>query len=476
MSFNSYAPNDSWCDRALRLSGECSKVAYYVRTGNGGTGTRLTPAVRRGFKLPKTPRYKKPRRPTRPKRNRAPRPAPKPAAQPRPTQIPKVKLPNPLGGLSKLGRFMLRRLPLFKLGALLLDFELTKNSQIPWKAADSYNWSGWTKVCQVGPDARGNGNPPKIRWEPSHTGLGCSATCTAPNWNLNYGDAIPLNALTVWEGPQCLQYAPARHNRTIKRIRPAPGAITPFVPGKVIIDDPAPALPWPGVDPLAQPPGFQPTPRPIPWAVIPHRQYHPGRDVREQPGGSQPGRDKPEGSAPPTHPPGTGVPAPETEYPPKPHRPPWSPGIHRRRPPHPRKEKERKKLYLKEGAGPAIAWALGAITEAADMVGIAWDSLPPEIRRQYNWNGGILDRAAFILQNVEHIRPGHLVANWIANQLEDKAFGRLGKLSKEANQNLHDKLGIDLQGRLPKAYNRPRVDTGGDPVLDAWNNLIEQHL
>lgn len=149
-------------------------------------------------------------------------------------------------------------------------------------------------------------------------------------------------------------------------------------------------------------------------------------------------------------------------------------GRHVRRPPT-RTERERK-FAGRTAVGNFIRWGLNGITEGADFVGVLWDSLPPELRRKFNWKDTtILDRIAYIWEHADQIRPGHAIANFIANQLEDKAFGRLGRLSAKANQSMYENYGIDLRNRLPKAYlsESPMV---ADPVMDGLNKYLEEIL
>lgn len=472
--------------RMSRLSGEYSQMRNYVRTGLTGHEIRGLDPNR--YRPPGDPGrknrapYKKERERFPPRKPRPPKPqapaGPKGAPIPYRPPVPKRGLgpgplvppaPRPHGGMARKGFRYLRGVPYLGLGFMLWEmldrplgasnpYDMTKAGYRLLKECPPVGgWRFISGVAYSGPDV-------SVKWVAADPNLSCLVINQTGFARLNTNPSIPgSNVGWISFGPENQSVAVARlqiRQQWVKvpgfgntpALTPTPGAI----PGKSHEPMPAP-YPWPAIDPFVLPPlAPEPVPSPIPHKAIPHREPNPNRDPVEQPGGSEPAT-SPGGSSHSGNSGGPGLPAWEVPIGPgQPGQPPVMqpprPGVHVRRPPNPRRERERKKRMT----GPAFRFLydlLGIVTESADLVHIFFDALDPAIKRQFRWKDStILDTLAFVLENLEHVRIGTLVAGIVANAFEDAAFGRLGKNAGRMNQLLHEHFGIDLQGRLPKAY------------------------
>lgn len=108
------------------------------------------------------------------------------------------------------------------------------------------------------------------------------------------------------------------------------------------------------------------------------------------------------------------------------------PSRHVRRPPRRSKEREAKKVIGINNAGK-LGVAIGMLTESLDFLNVVWKSLPYAIRREH-MGANPFEKIGVILQNLESVAPGTLFANWLSNQLEDAALGRLGRIGAKASR------------------------------------------
>jgi len=483
-------------DRMSRLSGECPRVASYVKSRGapgflnqaggprhaGGSGGWLgSPGPGRGtspgFFDPFTPP------PTGPQPDY---PAPKPPkglpyrppARPGKPTSPLVKPPSgPKGGMSLKGLGRLGRLTPWTLGfSLILDYldRPTGNFNPYDMLRGGYKLlkecpplGGWAYVPGIpysGPDTA-------VKWVAADPNLSCGIGSQTGYVRLSpTPPTIPgTNVGWVAFGPENQSVAVGRMQIRQQWIKvgsghPSMPPIPNTVPGDGFEPMPAP-YPWPQIDPFILPPfAPEPYPAPIPHKEVPEREPNPNSDPKEQPGGSQPST--PPRAIPPRT--GTGIPAVEVEVspaPPGPTKP--APGVpgeegplvrtqprrvrHQRARPSPR-VRERKKL-MDSRTWHFISEALGIVTESRDLLQAFFDSLSKEARDAFNWKDSTaIDLFAHVVENLDQISLGDLIANITAMLLEDAGVGKLGKQAAQMNKSLHDHFGIDLRGRMPKAY------------------------
>lgn len=250
-----------------------------------------------------------------------------------------------------------------------------------------------------------------------------------------------------------------------------------FWPGKILVYEeaiPSPPSHWPRIEPDA--PGVQrpeypfteksplptiapelypplvpvPQPEPLPWAQIPKRvtrvdrvpghRWEAGNEV-ENPN-SVPGQSPTKPYATPQQAPSVvvdsvGV----TIIPPTSH--------FYARPPRGTKEGKMK-------ASPAAAAILGAIstfTEALDLIDVLYQSLPKSAKVKYKGTPYELrtptpdQKLKAIYNGFDQIDPSKAVSNYVANQIEDMIYGKIGKASSRASQALriHGDARIGIQ-------------------------------
>lgn len=184
-------------------------------------------------------------------------------------------------------------------------------------------------------------------------------------------------------------------------------------------------IPFPQLDPMQLPvarPVTQPRPLPRPARVMPPNPF---RSPHEQP---QRGPQPASRAAPAPISRGTitviepGVRPATRALPPRANKPP---------------EKGKKEVKLKTGAAGLIAKIVNAATESADLIDAIYKGLPRKIRGKAYWAGEAttpIERAKLIYENFDKIEWGRAVYEIVANQLEDRAFGRLGRIGAKANQ------------------------------------------
>lgn len=251
-----------------------------------------------------------------------------------------------------------------------------------------------------------------------------------PSWWRPVGDPTPLPENAPWPVPPNPAYPPFPWEGLPARDP------KPLGPGA------APARPAPPVAPWKPPlvPGpIQPIPKPRPGALpLPLPQVPPVPYVPTAPW-QEPVWDweiKPE---------------PDPRFPTT--RPP-RPAPHARRPPRPRREKERKR---RSAAAGLLWWAANMITESTDYIKAAYNALPWKVRRFKGKNGKWMDkditpqdRLNRIHDHIEDLDIYEFAKNVAINNLQDAA---LGKASQQIQK---------LNGLLSKyGYDRPvGIETG----------------
>ena len=114
------------------------------------------------------------------------------------------------------------------------------------------------------------------------------------------------------------------------------------------------------------------------------------------------------------------------------------------RPPGPR-TKERKFALTVSGVGRLI---LGHVTEGIDTIQAIYDALPLKLRqRLWRMNGNYmspLDKALAIYRYINDIDPQKAVENLVYEQIEDYVYGRLGRITAEANKRRGFPGGLEL--------------------------------
>lgn len=234
--------------------------------------------------------------------------------------------------------------------------------------------------------------------------------------------------------PSCSQLFRARyfaHYQRIPGADPGPIEYVPARPGTIVtvptpsrrgVPQPLPELlppgrPSPGVDP-------------IPYPLIPGRVPNPNRSPTEQ---SEWGNDVPPLIPEPVVPtpgvivlPTPGNPSPEPSPSPQPDTP--FPG-----PPATTRTRERKVILAVAGVPARI---VSAATETKDVIDAFWSAMPEQFQRAHKFRYGRLTRphekALLIWENLDELDIGAAITNLAWEQLEDMAYGRLGKLQARA--------------------------------------------
>lgn len=193
-------------------------------------------------------------------------------------------------------------------------------------------------------------------------------------------------------------------------------------PGRPRLPQPFPELLPSGV------PGLDPAP--IPHPLIPGRVPNPNRSPTEQ---SDWGNDVPPLIPAPEVPtpgvivlPTPGNPTPEPSQQPQPETPFPSP-------PATTRTRERKVILAVAGVPARI---VSAATETKDVIDAFWAAMPEQFQRAHKFRYGRLTRphekALLIWENLDELDIGAAITNLAWEQLEDMAYGRLGKLQARA--------------------------------------------
>lgn len=470
-------------DIASRLSGECSVVAHYVRTGI--TGHHIPELdLNRPRKRPRAPNpYKKGYERERDRRERR---APKVPLKKAPAPPSRALSPyggygdfarRPFGrkaptsssrsvsrGLTRVGRGLLGRYasPVRGLLDIVAQGNLTGLNMGSFKGLErAMQQAGWTLKCAT------NSPPSPLPWTDQICVWASAASSLldpplcGTTLQVVHFLVSKTNPTINWDGYRTVVYGPGStgtaNRMTMWQHYSRVAGTGPRVRVRNADTIPLPdyTLP-PQVDPM-QLPIKQPvhTPQPLPWRVIPHRKSNPMRV--EQSEGSEPSlRPQPQ-ALPDGLPPGKYIPVGEIVVtpPPAPGRPPVvigpKPGVHVRRPPQ-RNEDERKVGKIPLGL---LGEALSAVTEAGDIAGAFFYAIPQKDRPRDP--GTPWDQAVHVAQNLDKVQLPKLLGNLIIMLITDAAAGKWGKAQRDLNRKLYDDFGIDLSGHLPKKYLQPEV-------------------
>lgn len=202
------------------------------------------------------------------------------------------------------------------------------------------------------------------------------------------------------------------------------------VPGRIVLPD-APSYRPPQWQPERWPIGVPAgVPVPVPYPEIPGRLPDPNRSPTEQTEfGNEPPNPQPVPAVPtpgvivlPT----PGNPSPEPSPSPQPDTP--FPG-----PPATSRTRERKVILAVAGVPARI---ISAATETKDVIDAFWSAMPEKFQRAHKFRYGRLTRphekALLIWENLDQLDIGAAITNLAWEQLEDMAYGRLGKLQARA--------------------------------------------
>lgn len=431
---------------ASRLSGECPRVAYYVR---GRASPSELAGPRRQFGL----RREVPG-------GRPPLPPPPPVSSP---------APPPFGRRKNFDKAAYRRWLYEQRGKALgnrakrvagllaknrvldvLDHMIAtgKPTSDNLQLADNMKAAGWTLVCN-------NGTGPLSDWKvaSNNPNLSCGTVGQVPSGQIQGVQVITTTGRWVAFGfgsgtvrRMRLDMQFARSATTTARI--------PFGAWGFPSPQAGRSPQWdPFLLPIRQ---AQPTPRPIPTAQLKLRPRYWVGDPKERSGGSQPSTKlaprMQRGSYIPVHEyvfePAPGpAPGPNNPQPPK------GPtlGVHVRRPPN-RREKEKK--Y--RGLPLAVETLIGISTESMDLIDAFFKALPKKVQRESGQQNP-WDRLVVVWENLDKVSLPALVENIVTMLVEDYVFGKFGQAQGKANARLWKRFGVTLAGRLPKAYNLPRI-------------------
>lgn len=218
------------------------------------------------------------------------------------------------------------------------------------------------------------------------------------------------------------------------------------LPGPAVVPSPwSPAVvPWPHVDPMRVPPNSpQPVPNPIPWRDLPGRRPNPWTPERPE-WGNEPWRSPDESPVPGQRPaPGTAPvpapgPVPDWELypnpgpisPQTPTQPNGRPGQDATIPRRPRRgEKERKiSAYGKSGGRAFALRIVNLVSEGVDLMDAFYWALP-----DYRTSGkhNATQRAEQLWKHWDEVDMQQAMENVIANELQDRFYGRLGRAAAD---------------------------------------------
>lgn len=251
------------------------------------------------------------------------------------------------------------------------------------------------------------------------------------------------------------------------RVLPSPGK-APSAPKYI------PPVPWwPSVDPMSTP-IFQPmpTPQPLPYPLVPHRPNSPFPEAPKRGNGPKT-RPRPRPSVRPRPRP-LPYETPAVILTPKPGVKTFPrPGVHRRLPP---RHRVRERKFMMGGQAMRMLFiAFNLMTEFLDFAQIAWESIDPAYRSQ-RWPG-LMAALGQTAMNIDKIRPGSFLALFIANELEDKAFGRLsGLAAKSAKAAYQSGYAVRENPNDLGGWDEPERPVLRDEYLQAFNRWLEEHL
>lgn len=367
-------------------------------------------------------------------------------------------------GLSKYGRFLFRLPKPLPLTLAMLLFDL-----YPWHQESAhYDMAGWTLLCDTG--AIGND---VYKTASNSPGLACGTGAQVATGVMGSDLTFPVSRRWIAFGKNVFSSGNWRMGLEQQWTRPAPGtAPLPWVPARTL---PGPIQPvyQPWADPM-QIPVFQPvpTPEPPPFHIIPERRPNPWRDPKEQPtrGPSPQRRVRPDRTPRFRE---NEVPGWEWRFEPgKPTNPQGVPKPHVRM--RPRRDTE-KKTVMAINSASKLGKLLGLITESVDFIEAAFNSLEYEVQRG-NWNKKPQEKLWLLLTNLDKIRPGSLLANLFAEQLEDKAFGKLGKIGAKAAQSSHREGYGHARPELGQAGRPKAPSTGVDEYVAAFDEWLADNV
>jgi hypothetical protein len=234
-------------------------------------------------------------------------------------------------------------------------------------------------------------------------------------------------------------------------------------------------------DPFLLPIGLPaPSPKPLPYDVVPHRQPNPGRisPERTESGYAAPSTrigtgtvisTRP-GLAPEVAPVPGADPALDTPPPtvveiapglqPRPGNPARPPRPHRAR--KPRKREKEQKLVM--GLTGKLAKVINFMTEGIDLVEVLHKSLPRKYQAKRNQvcpeNDHLAcytrkpkphEMAAAIYRNFDKMDWPKALGNVIKMEVGDRAAGKAGQMGAEANRRVHKATGVRIQINLGQA-------------------------
>jgi len=126
------------------------------------------------------------------------------------------------------------------------------------------------------------------------------------------------------------------------------------------------------------------------------------------------------------------------------------------KPPRPPNEDEgpvkERKLILAINKTTFIGTVLNAVTEAVDFIECFYEALPAKIRREFERKNGIYGKVSpqmkllALWQRFDHLDWNAVVHNLAVNQLEDKFFGKIGKVGAVANRIKDNYMGYGTGG------------------------------
>lgn len=109
--------------------------------------------------------------------------------------------------------------------------------------------------------------------------------------------------------------------------------------------------------------------------------------------------------------------------------------------------------------------AIGSVTEAGDMIDIAFASLPKSVRQVYGKNPTPYDKALAVYRHWEVMDMNEFIHKLIANQIEDAIYGLWGRFGAKASEVLGNITGRPVginQGSTSKRY----IDVGARTKRD----------
>ena len=99
-------------------------------------------------------------------------------------------------------------------------------------------------------------------------------------------------------------------------------------------------------------------------------------------------------------------------------------------------------------AGGAASVALNIVTESMDAAVAIYNALPWWLRRQlWKEHGGYMspwDKAMAVYENFAQLNLADALRNLAMEQLEDKAYGKLGRVAADANRRRGSPGGLNL--------------------------------